>query len=158
MYKRQEIPSIPRHSRRRFGSPPTTRSGSDYRPPVGPGARWSHRGATQDALGRTLWTVLSAGKGSPTLSPPHLRYRASTPDHYRQTNRVYRRMRIGAAQRELSRNNAERFLATGYACVPHAGCLRPYSHTVLPKASRVCYKGDDGLWWIGKTSASTTED
>ena len=30
------------------------RSGEDHRPPVGPGARWSHRGAVQDALGGTL--------------------------------------------------------------------------------------------------------
>ena len=29
----------------------------------------------------------------------------------------YRRIRIEAAQRELSRNNGERFLAPGYACV-----------------------------------------
>ena len=47
-----------------------------------------------------------------------LRYWAGTPDQHRQTNRLYRRMRIGAAQRELSRNNGERFLAPGYGCVP----------------------------------------
>ena len=55
------------------------------------------------------------------LSRSHiLRYWAGTPDQYRQTNRLYRRMRIGAAQRELSRNNWERFLAPGYACVLRA--------------------------------------
>ena len=44
------------------------------------------------------------------LSRSHiLRYWAGTPDQHRQTNRLYRRMRIGAAQRELSRNNGERF-------------------------------------------------
>ena len=37
-----------------------------------------------------------------------LRYWAGTPDQHSQTNRLYRRMRIGAAQRELSRNNGER--------------------------------------------------
>ena len=52
------------------------------------------------------------------LSRSHiLRYWAGTPDHHRQANRLYRRMRIGAAQRELSRNNGERFLTPGYACV-----------------------------------------
>ena len=55
------------------------------------------------------------------LSRSHiLRYWAGTPDQHRQTNRLYRRMRIGAAQRELSRNNGERFLAPGYACVLRA--------------------------------------
>ena len=35
------------------------------------------------------------------LSRTHiLRYWAGTPDQHRQTNRLYRRMRIGAAQRE----------------------------------------------------------
>ena len=54
-------------------------------------------------------------------------------------------MRIGAAQRELSRNNGERFLAMGYACGPHADWLRRYYDTVLPKGVHVWYKGDDGL-------------
>ena len=31
-----------------------------------------------------------------------LRYLADTPNQHRQTNRLYRQMRIGAAQRELS--------------------------------------------------------
>ena len=35
-------------------------------------------------------------------------------------------MRIGEAQRELSRNNRERFLAPGYACVPRAEWLRRF--------------------------------
>ena len=52
------------------------------------------------------------------LSRSHiLRYWAGTPDQHRQPNRLYRRMRIGAAQRELSRNNGERFLAPGYVAV-----------------------------------------
>ena len=64
------------------------------------------------------------------LSRSHiLRYWAGTPDQHRQTNRLYRRMRIGAAQRKLSRNNGERFLAPGYACVPHADWLRRYHDT-----------------------------
>ena len=54
-------------------------------------------------------------------------------------------MRIGAAQRELSRNNGERCLAPGYACIPRAEWLRRYRDTVLPKGAHFWYKGDDGL-------------
>ena len=67
-------------------------------------------------------------------------------------------MQMGAAQRELSRSNGERFLASGYACVPRAKWLRHDHVTVLPKGAYVWYKGNDGLWWLGKISASTTED
>ena len=68
------------------------------------------------------------------LSRPHiLRYWAGTPDQHRQTNRLYRRMR-------------------------HAEWLRRYHDTVLPKGAHFWYKGDDGLWWLGKISARTTED
>ena len=87
-----------------------------------------------------------------------LRYWAGTPDHHRQTNRFHRRMQIGEAQRELSRNNGERFLATGYACIPRAEWLRRYHDTVLPNGAHVWYKCDDGLWWLVKISASTAED
>ena len=93
------------------------------------------------------------------LSRSHiLRYWAGTPDQHRQTNRLYRRMRIGAAQREPSRNNGERILAPGYACVPRAEWLLRYHDTVLSKGAHSWYKGDDGLWWLGKIIASTTED
>ena len=93
------------------------------------------------------------------LSRPHtLRYLAGTPNHHRQTNHLCRRMWIGAAQRELYRNNGERFLAPGYACAPRDDWLRLYHDTVLPKIAHVWYKGDDGLWWLGNISASITED
>ena len=93
------------------------------------------------------------------LSRSHiLRYWAGNPDQHRRTNRLYRRMRIGAAQRELSRNNGDRFLPLGYACVPRADWLRRYHDTVLPKGTHFWYQGDDGLWWLGKISARTTED
>ena len=65
---------VPRHSRQRFGSPPMTRIGEDHQPQVGPGARWSHRVAVQDALGGTLRTVLGAENGTPTLSHPHFAF------------------------------------------------------------------------------------
>ena len=87
------------------------------------------------------------------LSRSHiLRYWAGTPDQHRRTNRFYCRMRIGAAQRDHSRNNRERFLAPGYACVSRADCLCLYHDTVLPKGAHVWYKGDDGLWWLGKSA------
>ena len=93
------------------------------------------------------------------LSRSHiLRYWAGTPDQHRQTNRLYRRMRIGAAQRELSQNNGERLLPPGYVCVPCAEWLRRSRDKVLPKRAHVWYKGDNGLWWLGKISANTTED
>ena len=65
---------------------------------------------------------------------------------------------MGAAQRKLSRNHGERSLAPGYACAPRAEWFRRYRDRVLPKGAHVWYKGGDGLWWLGKTSASTTED
>ena len=61
-----------------------------------------------------------------------LRHWAGTPGQPRQTDHLYRRMRIGAAQRELPRNNGERFLAPGCACVSRADWLRRYHDTVLP--------------------------
>ena len=87
-----------------------------------------------------------------------MRYWAGTPDQHRQTNRLYRRMRIGAAKRELFRNNGERFLAPGCACVPRAKWLRLYRDTVLPKGAHFWYKSGDRLWWLGKIIANTTED
>ena len=73
-----------------------------------------------------------------------LRYWAGNPNQHRQTNRLYRRMRTGAAQQELSLSNGERFLAPGSGSVPHAKWLRPYSATV--NGPHFWYKGDDGLW------------
>ena len=74
---------------------------------------------------------------------------AGTPKQRRQTNHLYRQMRIGAAQRELSRANGERFLATA-ACRALTGyattALQHYSTTVLPNGARFWYKADDGLW------------
>ena len=87
-----------------------------------------------------------------------LRYWTGTPDQHRPTNRLYRRMRTGPAQRELSRNNGERLLAPGYACVTRADWLRRYHDTVLPYGAHFWYKGDDLLLGLGKLSASTTED
>ena len=56
------------------------------------------------------------------------------------------------------KSNGERFLASGYGCVPHAKWPSSYGTTVLPNGAHVRYKGEDGLWWLGKISASTTTD
>ena len=87
-----------------------------------------------------------------------LLYRAGTPNQHRQTNRLYRRMRIRAVHRELSLNNGERFRAPGYGCVPHTDWLCRYSDTVLPNGAHFRSKDDDGLWWLGKISATTPTD
>ena len=60
----------------------------------------------------THWTCLSGSswereKDLQLFRHKILRYWAGTPNQHRQTNRLCRRMRIGAAQRELSRNNGE---------------------------------------------------
>ena len=53
------------------------------------------------------------------LSRPHiLRSWAGIPDQHRQTNCLYRRMRIGATHRELSRNNGQRFLLRATLVLP----------------------------------------
>ena len=67
-------------------------------------------------------------------------------------------MRIGAAQCELSRNNGEHFSVPDCTCVTRTEWLRRYRDKVLPKGTHVWYKGDDGLWCLGKISASTTKD
>ena len=87
-----------------------------------------------------------------------LRYWVVTPNQHRQTNRLYRLMIIGTAQRELSRSNGERFLAPGYGCVSQANWLRRYCNTVLPNGVHVWYKSDDALWWLGKISAIKPTD
>lgn len=52
---------------------------------------------------------------------------ACIPNQNRQTNRLYRQMRIGVAQRELSHANGERSLAPSYDFVPRADSLRHYT-------------------------------
>ena len=111
------------------------------------------RGGVIVVLHKTHWVGLSEPSWEREmdlhLSHSHImRYRARTPDQLRQTNRLYCRTRIDAAQHELSRNNGERFLPPGYACVPRTEWYRRYRHTVLPKGAHVWFNGDDGLWWL----------
>ena len=67
-------------------------------------------------------------------------------------------MRIGAAQRKISRNHGEPFFGAGLRLCPRAEWLHRYRDTVLPKGAHVGYKGGDGLWWFGKISANTKKD
>ena len=115
---------------------------------TGPGTRWRHRGAVQDALGGTLRTIMGAGNRPAPLPISYFALLGQRSGPTPPPNRLYRRMRIDADQRELSENNGERFLAPGYACVLRAELLHCYHGTVLPKGAHVWYKGDDGLWWL----------
>ena len=85
-----------------------------------------------------------------------LHYWAGTPLQHQQANRLYRRMRVGAAQRELSRDQGARFLSPGYSLVTHLDWTRRFSTTVLPVGTHFWYKARDHHWWLGKISAHTT--
>ena len=86
-----------------------------------------------------------------------LRCWAGTPNQHRQTNRLTAGCEL-VLHNGNSRSNGERFLAPGYCCVPHAKWLSRYSAAVIPNGAHVWYKGDVGLWWLEKISASTTTD
>ena len=126
----------------------------------------SGRGGVIAVMYETHWTGLSCPswerKMDLQLSRQQiLLYWAGHLNQHRQTNRRYRQMRIGAAQRELPRANGERFLAPGYGCVPCAGWLRHYS-TTAPRCSPMGpifgAKPMTDLWWLGIISARTSID
>ena len=121
------------------------------------------RGGVIAVMYETHWTGLSGPSWEREMDLQFfrheiLRYWVCTPNQHRQTNHLCRRIRIGAAQRELSRSNGERSLAPSYGCVLRAEWLSRYSTTVLPNEAHFWYKGDDGLRCLGKISASTTAD
>ena len=69
------------------------------------------RGGAFAVLYKTHWVRLSEPSWEQEIdlsfSRHHiLRSWAGTPEQHRQTNRIYRRMRKGAAERELSRTNS----------------------------------------------------
>ena len=109
----------------------------------------------------THWTGLSTSSWEQEMDLQLSRheilcYCTGAPNRHRHTNRLYHRMRTGAAQRERSLSSREHLLASGYCCVPHADWFHRYSATLLPNRVHLWYKGDDGLSWLGKISASTT--
>ena len=67
-----------------------------------------------------------------------------------QGNRAYRNARIASADRELARNQAERFIAPGYELVSHDTWLARFSASALPVGAHIWYKALDGLWWLGQ--------
>ncbi len=77
-----------------------------------------------------------------------LKYWAGTP--------LKLRMRIGAAPRELSRDQGARFLSPGYDLVTHRLWTSRFSSTILPVGAHIWYKARDHHWWLGKISAHTT--
>ena len=79
-----------------------------------------------------------------------LEYWAGTPLQLRQANRVYRSMRVGAAQCELARAKGARFLPPGYGYVNHHTWARRLRGTILPVGVYFWYKGQDHLRWLGK--------
>ena len=85
-----------------------------------------------------------------------LLYWAGSPLQLQQPNRLYRRMRVGAAQRELSRDQGNLFLYPGDSLVPHLDWTNCFSNTILPVGTHFWYKARDHHWWLGKISAHTT--
>ena len=98
------------------------------------------RGVVIAVLYTTRWAELFESSWELEMDlhrcPSHImRYWAGTPEQHRQTNRLYHRMQLEAKQRELSRNNRERFLAPGCACVPSAYWLSLLHETVIFKGA-----------------------
>ena len=149
----QEIPPVPRHSRRRFDSSSTTRSG-DHRTPIGSRSRWGHRGDVQDAdsLDRPesgKWTSISSVTRYCTTGSA-LGISTAKPT-------------ICAAGCELVLHNGTFFGVTASvswrpATAAFRTQIRRRSTTVLLNGAQLCYKADDGLWWLEKIGASTTTD
>eukprot|EP00752_Nemacystus_decipiens_P004356 g3980.t1 len=86
-----------------------------------------------------------------TYDMEHDRHGASTMCNYNCTGNP---MRVGSAQREIARSKGERFLAEGYALVPHHLWTRRFRVSTLPTGAYFWYKSSDNLWWLGKISRS----
>ena len=81
-----------------------------------------------------------------------LQYWAGTPLQHQQANRLYRCMRVGAAQRERSRNRRARLLSPGYILVTHQDWTPYFRVTVFSVGPHFWCKACDYHWWLGKTS------
>ena len=108
-------PPVPRHPGRRFDPSSATRSGKEYRTPLGSRLRWRHRGDERNALDRTIPAIL--GTGVQLSCHESLRYRAGTPSQHRQTNRLY------TAGWELARHNGS-FLGVTASDIWHPANMR----------------------------------
>lgn len=85
-----------------------------------------------------------------------LLYWLGTPDQRRQTNRLYRKMRIGAAVRELASMNGERYASPSYDLVTHSVYSERLTNKVLPICAYIWYKAQDALRWLGKVFKRTS--
>ena len=90
-------PPLPRHRRRRLRTRRAFGGRQDFQPPVRTRPGWNHHRSLQNTLERPPAAILATRIGPPPLSPTHPQYWAGAPLQLRQANRVYRRMRVGAA-------------------------------------------------------------
>ena len=103
------------------------------------------RGGVIPVLYETHWTGLLSPSWERELDLQHFRrhillYWSGKPTQQRQTNRLYRQMRIGAAHRELSRSQGQLFLAPGYTLIPRDLWLRNFRNSTLPSGAHIWYK------------------
>ena len=123
---KKKIPPISRDPRRRVGAPPAARGGKDQRHGD---QSLRGRGGVIAVMCKTHWTGLFRPSWEREMDLQLLRQQIllswpGIPNKHRQTSRLYRQLRIGAAPREPSRAYVERYLAPGYGCVPRADWLR----------------------------------
>ena len=74
-----------------------------------------------------------------------LRYWSGVPDQHRGTNRPYRRMRIGAAAREIARDKGARSPSPGYDYVTRDTWLCRFHYCALSAGVYLWYKARDTL-------------
>ena len=113
------------------------------------------RGGVIAVLYETHWKGILQSSWEREVDLQHSRqhilyYWAGTPLQYQQENRLCRRMRVGAAQRKLSRDQGARVLSPGYSLVTHQDWTRPFRTTVLPVGTHFWYKARDHHWLLGK--------
>ena len=82
---------------------------------------------------------------------------------FRETNSAlvgtwYVSIWLGEVQRDLSREQQGTFFGAGLRLRPTRGVASPLPRHGVHQGSPLLVKGDDGLWWLGKISANTTED
>ena len=121
------------------------------------------RGGVLATLYETHWAGLLSPSWERERDLQHhrlhiLHYWTGTPTQHRQANRLYRQMRIGAANRELSRSRGEIFLAPGCSLVPRTLWLSGFSSSTLPAGAHLWYKARNGLWWLGKIAHRAPAD
>ena len=92
-----------------------------------------HRGDTRDALDGSLWTVLGAGNGPPAFSPRNNALLGGDPESALSNQRLYRRMRIGTAQRELGATASDSWrLVTAFLVQNGLAAIAPRCFTTEP--------------------------